>query len=313
MVLHPGIEAIVTAARTTPSTHPSTQRIEERRSIYRDVALSLSSSHTEMHEIRDIDLAMSDRTLRTRLYVPLGDESRGLMVYFHGGSFVVGDLDTHDGLCRRLSADTKMRLLAVQYRLAPEFPFPAAIEDAVESLYEIVKNISTFASPNVQLIVIGDSAGGTLAALAAGATRHAGLPIAAQVLLYPTMGPELVTHSVHDFGTGYLFDVEHLRYDYEQYLGSWRDHSDPRVSPLMSLDLTGSPPAVIVVAEFDPLRDEAVAYAGLLEHFGNHVELLEAEGMVHDFLRLGDVVPDALAIVDDLAEHLHLFILGAHQ
>jgi acetyl esterase len=116
-----------------------------------------------------------------------------------------------------------------------------------------------------------------------------------------------VTESSHRYGGGYFLDLDHLRFDYSQYLGSFSDHTDPRVTPLMFNDLRGAPPAIVLVAECDPLRDEGVAYAGLLEHFGVRVELLEAEGMVHGFLRLGALVPEALQIVDDLARHMRDF------
>jgi acetyl esterase len=146
--------------------------------------------------------------------------------------------------------------------------------------------------------------------VAATLTRNEDLDIVAQVLIYPTLGPDVVTESSHHFGVGYFLDLDHLRYDYAQYLGSFFDHTDPRVTPLMSSDLRGAPPAIVLVAECDPLRDEGVAYAGLLEHFGVRVELLEAEGMVHGFLRLGALVPEALQIVDDLARHMHDFATG---
>jgi acetyl esterase len=309
--LHPEVESIVRAARAADRVHPSTESIADRRRDYRELATALWPEPTAMAEVRSVSLA-TEPALPGRLYVPSVDEGCGLIVYFHGGSFVVGDLETHDGLCRRLAADTRMRLLAVDYRLAPEHPFPAAVDDAVAAARYVAGHVGEFANPSARVILVGDSAGGTLAALAASATRHEGLPIAAQALLYPSIGPELLTNSAHQFATGYLLEVEHLRYDYEQYLGGFRDHGDPRVSPLMSLDLAGSPPAVVVVAQFDPLRDEAVAYAGLLEHFGVTVELLEAEGMVHGFLRLGGVIPDAMAIVDDLAGHLHRFVEDAN-
>jgi acetyl esterase len=118
----------------------------------------------------------------------------------------------------------------------------------------------------------------------------------------------MVTESAHKYGVGYMLDLETLRFDYTQYLGDFRDHTDPRVSPLLFEDLTGAPPAIVLVAECDPLRDEGLAYAGLLEHFGVRVEILEAEGMVHGFLRLGDLVPETLEIVDDLAEHMRHFV-----
>jgi biopolymer transport protein TolQ len=147
----------------------------------------------------------------------------------------------------------------------------------------------------------------TLATVAATLTRHEGLGIGAQVLLFPTLGPEMLTDSAHAYGTGYWLELDHLRYDYGQYLAG-ADPTDPRVSPLLSTDLAASPPAIVVVASCDPLRDEAVAYAGLLEHYGVRVELLEAEGMVHGFIRLGGMFPEALAIVDDLATHMHRLV-----
>jgi acetyl esterase len=149
-----------------------------------------------------------------------------------------------------------------------------------------------------------------LVAVACAATRQE-LPLAGQVLIYPTLGPEVMTDSSHRFASGYVLEIDHLRYDYQLYLGDWTDHTDPRVTPLFAADLTGAAPAIVVVAECDPLRDEAIAYAGLLEHFGVRVEVLEAEGMLHGFLRMGHVIPDALDIVDDVASHLSDYLANA--
>jgi acetyl esterase len=158
---------------------------------------------------------------------------------------------------------------------------------------------------------MGDSAGANLATVAVTQLRDDELGIAAQVLIYPTLGPELVTESAHRYATGYLLDIDSLRYDYTQYLGEFKDHTDPRVTPLLCSDLARVAPAIVVVAECDPLRDEGIAYAGLLEHFNVPVELLEAHGMVHGFLEMGAVVPEALAILDDLAEHLERLVEAA--
>jgi acetyl esterase len=201
-----------------------------------------------------------------------------------------------------------MRFLAVDYRLAPENEFPAGLDDAVDVIRYVRQHLHEFAPSGAELIVMGDSSGGSLVSVAAALTRHEGLGIAAQVIIYPTLGPELVTDSAHTYGAGYMLDLDHLRYDYGQYLGSWSDHTDPRVTPLMFDDLSGAPPAIVVVAECDPLRDEGVAYAGLLEHFGVPVKLLEAEGMPHGFLKMGGLVPEALEIVDDLAEHMLRYV-----
>jgi acetyl esterase len=261
--------------------------------------------------VRDVELVLEGRTLGARLYVPLEDESKAVVVYFHGGGFVMGDLDTHDALCRRLSSDTRMRFLSVDYRLAPEHPFPAAINDAVDTIRYVFEHLEEFEDAGAELIVMGDSAGATLMTVACALTRGENLGIAAQVVIYPTLGPELFTGSVHKYGVGHALDIDQLRYDYGLYLNGWTDHSDPRVTPIMFEDLTGAPPAIVVVAECDPLRDEAVAYAGLLEHFGVRVELLEAEGMIHGFLRLTTMVPEALEIIDDLAEHMHRCVEAA--
>jgi len=310
-MVHPSLEPYVNAVRAEPAPHPSLVSARERRATYRETALANRGEPQAVESIRDVDLALDGRTLPARLYEPLDDESKALVVYFHGGGFVVGDLDTHDELCRRLSSDTRMRFLSVDYRLAPEHPFPAGINDAVDTIRYVLTHLAEFDVPDAKVIVMGDSAGATLMTVACALTRHEDLGVAAQVVIYPTLGPELFTDSVHEFGVGHALDIDHLRYDYGLYLDGWTDHSDPRVTPLMFDDLTGAPPAIVVVAECDPLRDEAVAYAGLLEHFGVRVELLEAEGMIHGFLRLPTVVPEALRIIDDLAEHMHRYVEAA--
>jgi acetyl esterase len=310
-MVHPSLEPYVKAVRAEPAPHPSLLSADERREAYRETALANRGDEQTMESIRDLALALDGRTLPARLYVPMEDESKALVVYFHGGGFVVGDLDTHDALCRRLSSDTRMRFLSVDYRLAPEYPFPSGINDAVDTIRYVLTHVAEFDGSDAKVIVMGDSAGATLMTVACALTRQEDLGVAAQVVIYPTLGPELFTDSVHEFGVGHALDIDHLRYDYGLYLNGWTDHSDPRVTPLMFDDLTGAPPAIVVVAECDPLRDEAVAYAGLLEHFGVRVELLEAMGMIHGFLRLPTMVPEALAIIDDLAVHMHRYVEAA--
>jgi len=310
-MVHPSLDPYVNAVRAEPATHPSLLSADERRAAYRDLALANRGDPQSVASVRDVELVLEGRTLGARLYVPLADERKAVVVYFHGGGFVVGDLDTHDALCRRLSSDTRMRFLSVDYRLAPEHPFPAGINDAVDTIRYVFAHLEEFDDAGAELIVMGDSAGATLLTVACALTRRENLGIAAQVVIYPTLGPELFTDSVHKYGVGYTLDIDHLRYDYGLYLNGWNDHSDPRVTPIMFEDLTGAPPAIVVVAECDPLRDEAVAYAGLLEHFGVRVELLEAKGMIHGFLRLPTMVPEAHEIIDDLAEHMHRYVEAA--
>lgn len=260
---------------------------------------------------RDFTLDLGDHSIGARLYQREGVETRALVIYLHGGCFVMGDLETHDWLCRRLASDTRTPILALDYRLAPEHPFPAGLNDAIDAIRYVAAHRKDFGDEGARLILMGDSAGANLATVAATQLRDDGFGIAAQVLIYPTLGPELLTESAHRYGKGFLLDIDSLRFDYEQYLGGFTDHTDPRVTPLLCNDLARVAPAIVVVAECDPLRDEGIAYAGLLEHFNVPVELLEAHGMVHGFLEMGGVVPEALVILDDLADHLQRLVEAA--
>lgn len=307
-MVHPAFETLLRQARENPEAPPWSVTADERRQAFRDEALTLQGEMAAMALLEDREIVLEGRTLQARLYVPVDEEAQALIIYFHGGSFVIGDLTTHEWLCRRLAFDTGMRLLAIDYRLAPEHPFPAGLNDALESIRYVAAHRSEFADEGARLIIMGDSAGANLATVAATELRDEDLGISAQVLIYPTLGPELVTDSAHRYGSGYLLDLDDLRYDYGLYLGEFGDHTDPRVTPLLCSDLSRVASALVVVAECDPLRDEGVAYAGLLTHFGVAVELLEAKGMVHGFLEMGGVIPEALAIVDDFAEHLHRLV-----
>lgn len=307
-MVHPAFEPILQRAREHPEPDPASVTIAERRRAMRDESDALRRDPATMASVEERALVLEGRTLAARLYVPEGEDPRGLVLYFHGGSFVAGDLDTHDWLVRRLARDTATRFLAVEYRLAPEHPFPAGLEDVVDVVRLVAERLGDYAASNARLILMGDSAGANLATVASRSLRD--VDLAAQVLIYPTLGPEMLTESAHRYASGYLLDLAHLRYDYRQYLDGYSDHTDPRVTPLLCDDLGGVAPAIVVVAQCDPLRDEGVAYAGLLEHFGVPVELLEAEGMVHGFLEYGGVVPEALAVVDDLAAHLRRLVDG---
>src|ERR1019366_3743629 len=207
--VHPSLEPYVNAVRAEPAPHPSLVSADERRAAYRETALANRGEPQTVESIRDVDLALDGRTLPARLYVPFNDESKALVVYFHGGGFVMGDLDTHDALCRRLSSDTRMRFLSVDYRLAPEHPFPAAINDAVDTIRYVFEHLEEFEDAGAELIVMGDSAGATLMTVACALTRSETLGIAAQVVIYPTLGPELFTGSVHEFGVGHTLDIDH--------------------------------------------------------------------------------------------------------
>ncbi|NNN04071.1 MAG: alpha/beta hydrolase fold domain-containing protein [Acidimicrobiaceae bacterium] len=305
-MIHPELERY----RETlgPGVDPATLSPEERRARYRELSRARRGNPPEMESVDDGAWEWPGRTVRFRRFAPRR-HPRGLVLYAHGGSFVVGDLDTHDGVCRRFADDLSVVLVAIDYRLAPEHPFPSGLEDVVEAVRELATRREAYGAAGLPFVVMGDSAGATLVTAACRVLRDEGLDIAAQALIYPTLGPEMTTDSAHVYGSGYFLELEHLRHDYRHYLGDTVDHTDPRVTPLLAEDLRGVPPAVVMVAECDPLRDEGVAYAGLLEHFGVPVEVLEARGMVHGFVTMSGVIEAARADLDDFASHVGRFVL----
>src|ERR1700691_3678469 len=179
-MVHPSLEPYVNAVRAEPAPHPSLLNADERRAAYRSQALANRGEPEPVESLREVELALDGRILRARLYVPFEDESKALVIYFHGGGFVVGDLDTHDALCRRLSTVTRMRFLSVEYRLAPEHPFPAGITDAVDTIRYVRAHLEEFDAPGAELMVMGDSAGATLMTVACALTKDEDLGIAAQ-------------------------------------------------------------------------------------------------------------------------------------
>ena len=203
-----------------------------------------------------------------------------MLVYFHGGRFISGDLDSHDPLCRSLAAAAGCRVVAVDYRLAPEHRFPAAAHDAIAA-------VEWALGQGVRVGVAGDSAGGTLAAVAALKHRRAGL--ACQVLVYPMMDATCAMPSHVEFATGYGPASEDMRRGWREYAGSGADARDPGLSPLFATDLAGAAPAMVVLVEFDTLRDEGEAYARRLADAGVPTTVRLYEGAIHGFFGMAGV------------------------
>lgn len=230
--------------------------------------------------------------LPARLYIPAGAEQgfgAGL-VFFHGGGLVAGDLDTHDGLCRRLAADSGVRIVAVAYRLAPEHRFPVAVEDAVAATGSVIAEAHRFGLDPARLGVGGDSAGGTLATVAAGAWRES---LRVQLLLCPVLDLATRRPSRLAYGAGYMLDQTVMDRDLADYLPEGQDAADPRVSPISRNDIAGLPAALIHTASCDPLRDEGCDYAAALAAAGVPVRHTDHAGMIHHFLGLEGVLPAA--------------------
>jgi acetyl esterase len=235
-----------------------------------------------------------------RLYRP-GEGTLPIIVYYHGGGWVVGSLDTHDGLCRHLASRSGAAVFSVDYRLAPEHVFPAAVDDAYAALEWTAENAGALGLDPDAIIVAGDSAGGNLAAVVALMAREsAGPPIALQALLYPGTDMHMRGES-HRLFTEHLLTPEAMRWFREHYLSRESDRDDWRASPLCAERFDALPPAYVMTAGFDPLRDEGKAYADRLEAAGVPVTYRCFEGQIHGFLTLDKVIAQALEAVDDVA------------
>jgi acetyl esterase len=231
-------------------------------------------------EVRDLDAG----GVAARLYVPDGATAPGpLLVYFHGGGHVLGDVDTHDAMCRWLARETRIRLLAVDYRLAPEHPFPAAVDDALAGFRYATAHAAEIGADPARVAVGGDSAGGNLAAVVAQLAVGDDPPPAYQLLIYPVCDYSRARRSYELFGTGFLLTAAEMRWYRAHYLPDEEASRDPRASPLLREDLTGLPPAYVATAGFDPLRDEGEDYARALRAAGVPVTLRRHAGWVHGF------------------------------
>jgi acetyl esterase len=225
------------------------------------------------------------------------------VTYLHGGGWTVGDVDTHDAVCRRVTAALGAVVVSVDYRRAPEHPYPGPLQDGIAAA-----EWAAGAFPGREHVIAGDSAGAGLAVGVALHERdHGSVDFSAQLLVYPPADPEMKSRSVRAYGSGYLTDVDDLRWYYEQYVQDPRRSTDPAID-LLRADLRGMPPTVIGTAEFDPLHDEGVELAARLAAAGVTVEHLEGPGLVHGYLLLADVVPAAAqataAVLDALERTL---------
>ncbi|MEU2033671.1 alpha/beta hydrolase [Nocardia amamiensis] len=232
--------------------------------------------------------------VRVRIYRPAGATAPAPVVVFcHGGGFVICSLDSHDRFCRVMANGTDAIVVSVDYRQAPEHQYPAAAEDAYAALRWVADHAASLGGDPACLVVAGDSAGGNLAAVMALMARDRGGPrIARQLLLYPMLDPACATESYRENAEGYFTTAAHLRWYWRQYLDS-HDDTDPYANPL-SADLAGLPPAHIVTAEFDPLRDEGESYGQRLRQAGVSAEVRRYDGMFHGFLSMAENLPEAV-------------------
>ena len=240
--------------------------------------------------------------LRAKLWAEHAAPNLPVLLYFHGGGFTVGSPETHEALCKHLAHLAQCAVVSLDYRLAPEHTFPTAHNDAFDALQWLAANATGLGLDVTRLAIGGDSAGGTLTTATAIAARDAGIALKLQLMFYPGCSPEYMP-SAHTFEKGFLLEKASIEYFYNHYVPNLADRHDPRFSPLLA-DVSGVAPAWLGLAECDPLVDEGVAYADHLRLCGVPVDLEIYKGVVHSFIQMGRVIPEALVAHADAARAL---------
>lgn len=282
-------------SRAVPPTH--TLSPAEARRYYLERRGYSQPAPPALAEVRELVAPGPRGTLALRLYRPLGaplDRPAPALVYFHGGGWTIGDLDTHDVLCRQLADLSGCVVVSVDYGLGPEERFPAAPDDCLAATRWVHTQAAALGLDAARIGVGGDSAGGNLAAVVAIAARDAGdLPLAFQLLIYPATDMRAVAPSHTSNGQGYLLTQEAIAYYRANYIAEPADWSDWRASPLLRDDLAGLPPALVLTAGFDPLRDEGRQYADRLSAAGNTCQYVCFERQLHGFITMGRIIDEA--------------------
>ena len=240
-----------------------------------------------------------------RIYTPVGTAPFPVLVYFHGGGWVIGNLDTHDGICRSLANRVGCLVVSVDYRLAPEHTFPAAPEDCYAATRWLAEHAGSLGGDKGRIAVGGDSAGGNLAAVVALMARDRGGPkLAFQLLVYPATDTDFETRSYRENSEGYFLTRADMVWFWNHYAPRDEDRRNPYAAPQRAASLRGLPPALVITAEFDPLCDDGNAYAARLREDGVPVRLSQQDGLIHGFFQMGAVIDRGRASVDEASRAL---------
>ena len=293
MNIHPQLQSLLTQLASADYPDQTTVTPSEARKITDDRARRFYGPYGEVGSTFDITIPVSPMPLSARVYKPSGDGPFPILVYYHGGGWVLGSLDSHDRGVRGLTSAAGCVSVSVAYRLAPENPFPAAANDCVRALDWIVKNANAFGGDPGRVAVGGDSAGGNLAAVVALEAREAGPKLSFQLLIYPVVDSDLGRGSYETFANAPMLPGHRMKYFWDQYVPSVEDRKNWRCAPIRASDHTGLPPALIIAAGIDPLLDEGKAYAERLSSSGVEVSYKVFPRMTHAFFQAPGLLDDA--------------------
>lgn len=305
MPLNPHVDALLQMMAQMPAPDFSVANPAEIRAVF-DNPMPLAAP-PQVARVENIVISLDGRDLDARLYVPEdANERPALMVYYHGGGWVIGTLDTHDGTCRALAQKSGCAVLSIAYRLAPEYRYPAPAEDCYDALVWAKQNAASLGVDGDRLAVGGDSAGGNLAAAVAIMTRDRNGPtLRHQLLIYPVTDNDFTLASYAENGGGeYYLSTDGMRWFWSHYLGDIAAENAPLAAVLNMPDLSGLAPATVITAEYDPLRDEGIAYAKKLDAAGVPVDAATAHGMIHGFFSMFEAVPDTWEWIERGASNL---------
>lgn len=296
MPLDPLVKAFLDQMKAVPGPKMSEAGPQIARATFDGLMQMVGPKDVPVGGTRNVVVPSATGGIPIRVYSPVasGNEPMPALVYFHGGGFVIGNIESHDGLCRMMANEGGFRVISVDYRLAPEHKYPAAFDDCFAALGWVVANAAEIGVDANRIAVGGESAGGALAAeVAQAAKAKGGLNLAAQMLLFPVTQIGEETSSIREFAVGYFLEKETLDWFYDCYLPAGADKNDAKISPLRAKDLSGLPPAYIMLGGFDPLHDEGMQYADKLRACGVKVTVADHSDMVHCFIYLQAVLPQA--------------------
>ena len=304
MPLDPQAQAYLDMLASAGNPPQHTMSVEDARAGFLGPA-ALAGEPPVVGSVEDREIPGPESQIPVRIYTPEGKGPFPLLVYFHGGGWVLGNLDAHDPVCRALTNAAACITVSVDYRLAPEHKYPAAPEDCYAATRWVAGNASSFNGDTTCIAVGGDSAGGNLAAVVTLIARDRGGPkLMYQLMIYPVTNYSFDTPSYRENAEGYALTKDDMVWFWNHYLPGEDDGKHPYASPLQAQDLSNLPPALVITAEYDPLRDEGEQYAARLQEAGNHVTVRRYNGMIHGFFGKGAMMDQGRQAIEDAAAYL---------